>query len=101
MHVLIICKYDKDWIKSNLENQILRFPIISISGYFRRSSAANSVVGGPIWLGFELIQGFMHIHITNPTIGLSFRPLVSFCIFLLVVTKLERLMLGSEAADDL
>ena len=41
----------------------------------------------------------------SPTIGLSFRSLVIFCIFLLVVnstdTKLERLVPGSEAADDL
>ena len=38
----------------------------------------------------------------SPTIGLSFRSLVIFCIFLLVVnSKLERLVPGSEAADDL
>ena len=38
---------------------------------------------------------------SSPTIGLSFRSLVNFCIVLLVVTKLERLVPGSEAADDL
>ena len=33
------------------------FPIIrSIGGFLRRSRAANSVVGGPIWPKFELIH---------------------------------------------
>ena len=33
-------------------------------GFFRRSRAANSVVSGPMWLKFELIQGFMHVLVT-------------------------------------
>ena len=32
--------------------------------FFRRSRAANSVVGGQIWLKFELIQDIMHVLIT-------------------------------------
>ena len=35
----------------------------------------------------------------SPTIGLSFCSLVIFCIVLLVVTTLERLVPGSEAAE--
>ena len=32
--------------------------------FFRRSRAANSVVGGQIWPKFELIQDIMHVLIT-------------------------------------
>ena len=32
--------------------------------FFRRSRAANSVVSGPIWSKFELIQDIMHVLIT-------------------------------------
>ena len=32
--------------------------------FFLRSKAANSVVGGPIWPKFELIQDIMHVLIT-------------------------------------
>ena len=32
--------------------------------FFRRSRAANSVVGGPIWPKFELIHDIMHVLIT-------------------------------------
>ena len=42
------------------------FPIISLWGYFlRRSRAANSVVGGPIWPKFELIHNIMHVLVTS------------------------------------
>ena len=37
------------------------FPIISLRGYFRRSRADNSLVGGPIWLKFELLLNIMHV----------------------------------------
>ena len=40
------------------------FPIISLWEFFRRSRAANSVVGGPSWPKFELIQDIMHVLIT-------------------------------------
>ena len=42
------------------------FPIIrSIGVFLRRSRAANSVVGGPIWPKFELIHNIMHVLVTN------------------------------------
>ena len=37
------------------------FPIISLWKFFRRSRAANSVVGGQIWPKFQLIQDIMHV----------------------------------------
>ena len=39
-------------------------PIMSMGVFLRRSRAANSVVGGPIWPKFELIQDIMHVLIT-------------------------------------
>ena len=42
------------------------FPIIrSIGVVLRRSRAANSVVGGPIWPKFELIHNIMHVLVTS------------------------------------
>ena len=42
------------------------FPIIRSMGVFlRRSRAANSVVGGPIWPKFELIHNIMHVLVTS------------------------------------
>ena len=41
------------------------FPIISLCGvFFRCSRADNSVVGGPIWPKFELVQDNMHVLVT-------------------------------------
>ena len=37
------------------------FPIISLWGFFRRSRAANSAVGGPIEPKFELVRALMHV----------------------------------------
>ena len=43
----------------------LRFSHYKSMGiFFRRSKAANSVVGGQIWPKFELIQDIMHVLIT-------------------------------------
>ena len=33
--------------------------------FLRRSRAANSVVGGPIWPKFELIYNIMHVLVTS------------------------------------
>ena len=33
--------------------------------FLRRSRAANSVVGGPIWPKFELIHNIMHVLVTD------------------------------------
>ena len=42
------------------------FPIIrSIGVFLRRSRAANSVVGGPIWPKFEFIHNIMHVLVTS------------------------------------
>ena len=42
------------------------FPIIRSMGVIlRRSRAANSVVGGPIWPKFELIHNIMHVLVTG------------------------------------
>ena len=42
------------------------FPIMrSIGVFLRRSRAANSVVGGPIWPKFELIHNIMHVLVTS------------------------------------
>ena len=41
------------------------FPIISLWGYFLNVQGAdNSVVGGPIWPKFELLQDNMHVLVT-------------------------------------
>ena len=65
MYVLITCKYEKDPIKNSRENVMTSFFPLSVYGnFFRRSRAANSVVGGPIWPKFELIQDIMHVLIT-------------------------------------
>ena len=37
----------------------------SMGVIFRRSRAANSVVGGPIWPKFELIHNIMHVLVTR------------------------------------
>ena len=37
---------------------------MSLSGYFRHSMAANSVVGGPIWLKFKLIKDIIDFLVT-------------------------------------
>ena len=42
------------------------FPIIrSIGVFLKRSRAANSIVGGPIWSKFELIHNIMHVLVTS------------------------------------
>ena len=42
------------------------FPIIrSIGVFLRRSRAANSVVGGPIWPKFKIIHNIMHVLVTS------------------------------------
>ena len=65
MYVLITCKYEKDPIKNSRENVMtLLFPLKVYGNFFRRSRAANSVVGGPIWPKFELIQDIMHVLVT-------------------------------------
>ena len=65
MYVLITCKYEKDPIKKQpRKRDEFVFPIISLWDFFPTLKAANSVVGGPIWPKFELIQDIMHVLIT-------------------------------------
>ena len=65
MYVLITCKYEKDPIKNSRENVMTSFsPLYVYGNFFRRSRAANSVVGGQIWPKFELIQDIMSVLIT-------------------------------------
>ena len=65
MYVIITCKYEKDPIKNSREKvETSFFPIISLWGFFRRSRAANSAVGGPIRPKFELVRVLMHVIVT-------------------------------------
>ena len=65
MYVLITCKYEKDPIKNSWENVMTSFfPLYVYGNLFRRSRAANSVVGGQIWPKFKPIQDIMHVLIT-------------------------------------
>ena len=65
MYVLITCKYEKDPIKNSRENVMTSFFPLYVNGiFFRRSRAANSVVGGQIWPKLELIQDIMPVLIT-------------------------------------
>ena len=56
MHVLITCKFKKDWINSDKEKEETLI--------FSRSRAANSAVCDQILTKFNLIQTFMHVLIT-------------------------------------
>ena len=65
MYVLMTCKYEKDPIKNSRDNVMTSFfPLYVYGNFFRRSRDANSVVGGPIWPKFKLIQDIMHVLIT-------------------------------------
>ena len=65
MYVLTTSKYEKDPNKNSLQNVMTSFfPLYVYGNFFRRSRAANSVVGGLNWPKFELIQDSMHVLIT-------------------------------------
>ena len=52
--------------KGSNQKQQHHFPHYKSMGVFlRRSRAANSVVGGPIWPKFELIHNIMHVLVTS------------------------------------
>ena len=59
MHVLISCKNEEDPIKMKALECSQLFSLVSLWGFFRRSSEANSAVHGWIWMKFELIRDFM------------------------------------------
>ena len=57
MHVFGTCKFKEDQINSNRETWRHQF--------FSCSWAANSIVSGPIWPKFELMQDIMHVYVTS------------------------------------
>ena len=57
MHVFVTCKFKEDQINSNRENVE--------TSIFRCSRAANSIVSGPIWPKFELMQDIMCVYVTS------------------------------------
>ena len=65
-------QYNTVWITNteiglDPENSVIKrlWCIRSIGVFLRCSRAANSVVGGPIWLRFELIHNIMHVLVTS------------------------------------
>ena len=57
MHVIIVCKYEKDQMKNSREKvETPYFPIITLSVAIETS--------GWIWPNFELIQALMYVIIT-------------------------------------
>ena len=57
MHVFVTCKFKENQINNNRENMENQF--------FRCSWAAYSIVSGPIWPKFELMQDIMHVYVTS------------------------------------
>ena len=65
MYVIFTCKYEMDLIKNSREKVATPFYPFKVYGdFFRPSRAANSAVGGRIWLNFKLLQALTHVIIT-------------------------------------
>ena len=64
MLVLVTSSFDDDSIKNERASMETPFSHYKSGEFFRCSRAANSVVSGPIWLKFELVQDFMHVLVT-------------------------------------
>ena len=65
MPFLVTSNFDDDSIKNERASMVTQFSHYKSMGkFFRRSRAANSVVSGPIWPKFELVQHFMHVRVT-------------------------------------
>ena len=65
MPVLVTSNFEDDSIK--YERASMETPFSHYKSYgklFRCSKATNSVVSGPIWPKFELVQDFMHVLVT-------------------------------------
>ena len=57
--------FDDDLIKNEPASMETAFSHYKSMGtFFRHSMAANSLVSGPIWPKFKLIQDFMHVLVT-------------------------------------
>ena len=61
MVVLVTCKNDEDPIKNKGARVVTRL----FHKIFKRSRAANSVVGGGILAKFKLIQAFIDVLVTS------------------------------------
>ena len=57
MDVFVTCKFKEDQI--NTTEKTWRHQFVSCS------RAANSLVSGPIWPKFELMQDIMHVYVTS------------------------------------
>ena len=64
MPVLVTSNFDADSIKMNVLAWRHHLPLQVYGSFFRRTRAANSVVSGPTWPKFELVQDFMHVLVT-------------------------------------
>ena len=60
MPILVTSNFDDDSIKHERASMDTAFSHYKSMGIFL-DRAANSVVGGPIWLKFELVRDFMHV----------------------------------------
>ena len=64
MPVLVTNNFDDDSIKNERASMDTLFSHYKSMDFFRASRAANSVISGPIWPKFELVQDFMHVLVT-------------------------------------
>ena len=64
MPVLATSKFDEDPIKNERASLETPFSHCKYGKFFRHSRAPNSIVSGPIWPKFELIQDLMHVLVT-------------------------------------
>ena len=61
MPVLVTCKFDEDWVHSNIEKMETPF---SHSKSMGRSKTDNSVMNSPTRPKFELVQHLMFVLVT-------------------------------------
>ena len=64
MPVLVISNFDDDSIKIERASVETAFSHYKSTGNFQTLKAAKSVVCGPNWPKFELVQDFMHVQVT-------------------------------------
>ena len=64
MPVLVTSNFDDDLITNERASMKTPFSHYVYGKFFIRSSAANSIVSGPICTKFELVQDFMHVLLT-------------------------------------
>ena len=64
MPVLDTSNFDDLSFKNERASMETAFSHYKSMGFFRRSSAANALVSGPIWPKFEFVRDFMHVLVT-------------------------------------